>query len=525
MKMPYGKGLLIAFWALILFVQSVAAQSAVEAFSATYTATPDGVVVYAGTPAANTVTFRDCALQASNYKFHDGNQNVRLLTNVVVNGRVYMATNHTPVIKLRRVNNPAVSGNRSILFFESATAPAISCPSSQLYSFKLPYQDQMETALNRNYINQGTDNIFANTGNEDGNNNNIERVDVVFPSGLSTSSINESGFALFERGNNNTHDPFRIAAITAIDASGNPTAFGLVRTCMPGNGTSNGSWGHPSLESGNQSLSVYVMRKDEGESQLQASAAINQQLGGVFFSLQDLGVTANQIIYGYTLLAADGLANPTSEQLLDLSDQSVYPLNTNDVYGGGLDLVAVTAFFQPPVVLNGHEVHLKGSWQGEKAVLQWTLKELPANSYATLQGSENGSEFNTVQSFVVSGTYHTNSYTEAIKNFLYYRLKIETPDKQLIYSKTIQVKGNYQEVQLYPTRIQPSQSVRIKGVPDGLYTALISSTLGSTYVSSVKVQNGIGLIEPPRASFAKGLYYVTLRGADGIEGGAKLVVY
>lgn len=526
MRAPYGKGLLSVYWIMLGLLQPLAAQKPVQAFSTAYTVAPTGVIAYAGTPASNAVGFSGCAGQGANYIFQKGAENALLLISVLVNGRHYFSAHPAPpIIKLRRVNNAEVAGNRSILFLESAIAPAVSCPPDQLYSFKSPYQDDMEVALSTNYVNQGTDNIFANTGNEHGNNNNIERIDVLFPQGISAAATGEAGFVVLERGNNTTHDAFRIAAVTALDPSGNPAAFGPLRTCMPGNGTYNGSWGHPALEDGNHNLSVYVMRKEETEGQLQASAAINQQLGAVFFSLHDLGVAANQVIYGYALLAADGMENPTSEQLLNLTDANVYPLNTNDVMGGGLDLVAVNGFFQTATTLKGYEVHLKGSWQGEKAVLQWTLKEWPANSYAELQGSADGNDFSTVQTFVVPGSYYANSYTAVQEGVTYYRLKVQSPQGEVVHSNIIQVKGTYRAVQIYPTQIQRSQPVRLKGIQDGTYTVILTSASGETYVASVNVQNGTGLINPPPGGYATGFYYVLVRGANDTEGGAKLIVY
>ncbi len=196
-------------------------------------------------------------------------------------------------------------------------------------------------------LNQGTDNVFTNASNGDGNNNNIERVDVLFPSGLNTTSPAQAGFAIFDRGNNFQHDPFRIAAITSMDAQGNPTSFGAVKTCVGGNGSnSNGSWGHPSQANGNKQLASYVLRKDVSDLFLRASSNVNQELGGVFYSFADLGIKAGQALYGYALLGPDGLASPTTAQLLDLGNTAVYPIQTTEAVGGGLDLVAVNTVFQ-----------------------------------------------------------------------------------------------------------------------------------------------------------------------------------
>jgi hypothetical protein len=519
--------LIIGCMLALFFYQYTSAQAPVQAFSATYMNATTGVSAYTATPATNSGSFTDCVTQNSTYTFDNGTTNVLRLTDIIASGKNFYVANSTlALIKLRRVNNPVVTGTRSIIFLESTLATTVNCPGNKQYNFKSPYQDNMETFLNNNYINQGTDNIFANTGNGDGNNNNIERVDVIFPAGVASASAVDAGFVLFDRGNNNAHDAFRIAAITGIDAANNPTSFGPVRTCIGGNGSNNGNWGHPSLANGNRNLAVYVMRKESYETRLRSSAAINQQLGAVFFSLASLGVSANQKIYGYALLSNDGKPNPSSAELLNITNTTIYPTNTTEQDGGGLDLIAVNAFFQTGPVLNDQITELKANWQGEKAILQWQLKEWPVGSKVELQGSADGAAFSTIHSFHLTTIYNAGSFTDSDPGHSYYRLQIEAPGIAPVYSATIQVSGEYRSIQLYPSRIQPAQSVNIKGLSDGTYTAVLTAASGTIYVSTVKVQSGKGLIHPPVAGFAKGFYYVAIRSAHGqTEAGSKLVVY
>ncbi len=65
----------------------------------------------------------------------------------------------------------------------------------------------MENALFSDLINRGTDNIFTNDGNEQGNNNNIERVDYINTEeeGIPVDpndDLNTIGFVIMERGGN-----------------------------------------------------------------------------------------------------------------------------------------------------------------------------------------------------------------------------------------------------------------------------------------------------------------------------------
>jgi hypothetical protein len=326
------------------------AQSPIVAFATSYVAAPSTVSNYTVLP-ANPGSFLSCLTSNFKYTFSNGAANKLRLVSFTANAQTFLVSTSAPsVVKIRRVNNTNATGNRSILFMETAAASAVACPSLTNLNFKTPYTDSMEVALNSNAINWGTDNLFTNTGNGSGNNNNIERVDVIFPSGLASPSAADAGFAIMERGNNDAHDPFRIAAILSLNASGNPTSFGPVKTCTAGNGSNNGSWGHPSTVNGNIQLAVHVMRKDAAEPFLRVSSDINQEFGGVFFTLANLGIAANQTIYGYALIGADGTANPTSAQLLNINDAAVYPTNTPES-SGGLDLIAVTGTFSRGTVL------------------------------------------------------------------------------------------------------------------------------------------------------------------------------
>ena len=325
---------------------NLTAQSPVTSFSASYQSASGAISQYTASPFSQG-TFSGCSGTPYTYTFCNGTSNQYKLTSFNANGNSYVvAPASASVVKLRRVNNAQVTGNRNIVYMESTAATAAACPSAAILNFKPPYVDVMEDVLAAGMLNQGIDNIFTNASNGDGNNNNVERVDVIFSSGLNTSIPSQAGFAIFDRGNNNQHDAFRIAAITNLDASGNPAGFGPVKTCTAGNGSNNnGSWGHPSTANGNKQLACYVMRKDASETYLRASAVVNQEIGGVFYTFADLGITAGQHLYGYALLGPDGIATPTSSQLLDLNDASVYPTQTTEASGGGLDLVAVNTVF------------------------------------------------------------------------------------------------------------------------------------------------------------------------------------
>jgi len=321
------------------------AQSPITAISASYQSQTSSVSLYTALP-VSPGAFSGCSGTLFTYTFSNGTANQYRLGTFSANGNSYMvAPAAASLVKLRRVNNTQVSGIRNIVYMETTASSANSCPSLSVLNFKPPYKEVMEDLLAGGMLNQGSDNVFTNASNADGNNNNIERVDVVFAGGLSTMVPTQAGFAIFDRGNNYQHDGFKIAAITGIDAAGDPTGFGPIRTCIAGNGSNNGSWGHPSTAGGNRILPSYVLRKDPIDLFLRVSSNVNQEIGGVFYSFADLGIKAGQALYGYALLGPDGIATPTSAQLLNLNDASVYPTATTEASGGGLDLVAVNTVF------------------------------------------------------------------------------------------------------------------------------------------------------------------------------------
>ncbi len=180
----------------------------------------------------------------------------------------------------------------------------------------------------------GSDNLFANRGDPTGNNSNVERLDFIFSAGFSASDTR--GFSIFDRGNANDHDGFRITAITALDDAAVPSGYGDVLTFR------DGEWGNADLVE--ESTYLVVRRDRRGASSLfRPSNVRTQSIGGVFIPTTDLASTGTTI-YGYSLLAPD--TQGTGAELLDWLDASHYPRNTlndDDYLAGGLDPVGLSA--------------------------------------------------------------------------------------------------------------------------------------------------------------------------------------
>ncbi len=201
-----------------------------------------------------------------------------------------------------------------------------------------PHATDYGTLLKSNNLLAGSDNTFAN--GTAANTGNIERLDFIFKSGITaTSSLS---FAVFDRGDAGVHDGFGIAVITSlngsVDSNGvkTPTAYAqLTRVAGGWGGTANPV----------QDLNYTLFRYSNGNN-ISSSDANNetgtQGIGGLVFSTADLGITAGTKIYGYSLFGYDVTSDNNSANLVNYTNTTYFPTNTDSTTGsGGIDLAAV----------------------------------------------------------------------------------------------------------------------------------------------------------------------------------------
>ncbi|MDY6937558.1 MAG: cadherin-like domain-containing protein [Cyanobacteriota bacterium] len=265
-----------------------------------------------------------------NHQFQVGAENDLLIYGFAAGGKTYSLDGLVEETRIRRVDNPEVSGERSVLWFEQEPTTT----SGSNLNAKPTFSDSMEEVLRSRIINRGTDNVFGNQGNDTGNNNNIERIDFISPNGLSASAadLEEVGFLILERRGN---DRFKIAAITAVDGAGNPTAFG--NPLLVTNQAGEIQWSKSTIEFRSQ-----ILRQDDGEPNPRYTDTSNfQEIAGLFFSYDDLGITAGQEFYGYALLPPD----LPEAKFLDL-DNAPLDTNSNSSTKGGLDLIGGGGVFR-----------------------------------------------------------------------------------------------------------------------------------------------------------------------------------
>ncbi|MGK7890218.1 MAG: Ig-like domain-containing protein [Leptolyngbyaceae cyanobacterium] len=224
-------------------------------------------------------------------------------------------------VVLKRIDNNKVSDNIEVIWYEQESIDA----ASNILNLKPTQVSSMEEALLSTTINRGADNLFANKNNP--NINNIERVDYLVTNGLSAPSANlaDIGFLFLERGGN---DPLDIAAITAIDNDGNPTAYGDIVTI------GKNDWGDSTLD-----FTTAVLNDQGTGNELGLSSLVpSQEIGGMFVSYQDLGITDGTEFFGYSIFPGD-----LQTDLVGLTDAKGG--TSGDTGKGGVDLVAGGGLF------------------------------------------------------------------------------------------------------------------------------------------------------------------------------------
>lgn len=245
-------------------------------------------------------------------------------------------------------------GGRDQLFFQFDGNPAVNplpqVPAGAPLNIQASEARSLREGMLSLVINRGIDNIFnndtANAGlNTEETRNNIERVDYIITGGngpnggllVPAAARDRFGFLVMDRGGN---DPFRIAAILAVDAAGNPTRYGPLQI-QPDVG-----WGGDPAPTGtvNNNIASVVTRRDDTtvavpptESYFRPSHTVEgQQIRGRFFRISNLLAAGapEEEIFGYSIFADDVVDGP------GLTDVGTFPTNTEGNTTGGLDLIS-----------------------------------------------------------------------------------------------------------------------------------------------------------------------------------------
>ncbi len=245
----------------------------------------------------------------------------------------YSVTGQADLVFIRR---SAASNNQANIWYQTASAPATA-------ERIAPYADTLQEVLLDNNLARGVHNLFGNSGT---GNANIERVDFVTPSGFAANSgfaipVFDFGASLIPNSTATNHESFRIALITGVDASNNPTAYSKLASTAP--------FRAPNIYT-HDSFAIHRYNTGNNAS-LNARTEVflgsNQGPGGLVFTLSDFMVDPGVQIYGYSLFGFDVPANASSAQLVDWNNATNFPTNTSSAEqaAGGFDFSGVNGIY------------------------------------------------------------------------------------------------------------------------------------------------------------------------------------
>ncbi|MBA2249503.1 MAG: T9SS type A sorting domain-containing protein [Chitinophagaceae bacterium] len=480
----------ISFIAVLLFYYTATAQSSITAVNITNTTT---TVTSSYTNSTNTYNWGI-----------NPNNNTAVLNGFTSGGIAYTyASFLTGIVKIRRANNAIITGNYTLIWAEANIGV-------NTFSMYPQYQGDMEPFFNNNIYNKGTDNFFDNTAS---NCNNIERLDWIIAAGYSTPYPAKVGFAVFERGAAGAHDPFGIAAITALDALGKPSAYSkIVRVATASYGETG-----PNV--------TYEIVKANVPGNLLDAGSNTQSRGGVLISFQDLGVTANTTIYGYSLLPSDLPVAATPANLVDYTNTTNFPTNSAPA-GGGIDLIAITGISIQTIVLPVQFVSIGATENNNTVKVNWKVENETSVDRYQLERSTDGVIFSKVGDVKSTpNPTNTNSYSyldniaTVSSTQLYYRIKQYDRDGSYYLSKSVAIKRNNKlsSILIYPNPVKESLFVNFYNTINDKGTVSVINSGGSKVISQDVLLsagnnsftvNGIDKL-------AKGVYQLSIKTEDG----------
>ncbi len=366
-------------------------------------------------------------------------------------------------VTLRRVNNAGTSGNVALEWSQGVLS------GSNINLF-VAYEPDMNVYMNNNIYNQGADNFFDNVAS---NSNNIERMDYVLGSAFTTATPDKVGIPVFERGDPGGHDPFVIAVITGVDGTGKPTSYApLMRVAASSFGDIPSS-----------SIPFRIVKGLVGTNLVEVGSN-TQGRGGVFMTLQSLGIAAGTPIYGYSILANDFPMSGTSANLVDWTNTTYFPNNTG--FSGGIDMAAVVGLFTSNTVLPTRITLFNASNLNANVNLKWTVENANTIDRYEIERSEDGISFANIQQVAGGGAGGARSYAiddnvaNITSEIVYYRIKMFDKDGSVSYSKVVSVKlsGITSAFTVYPNPVLNNLFVNLRHATAGKAIISVLNTNG-----------------------------------------------
>jgi hypothetical protein len=315
--------------------------------------------------------------------------NIKSVTQYTVSGlsTTVLTAPANAIVKLRRHGNAYVTDTRiHHNFWATHSSVPAALATTGTFNFTAPEVILPEDAFLLNNITSGYDNIFENSINNL-HASNIERLDFIIPDGLralSDTDLVHSGVAIFDRGSG---DPFKIAAITAVNASNDPTAYGPLVAVTAAN------FGPGLLPSSFDYSIITRDTKYRGESR--PSSPDNQNLRGVYISLQNLGLAKHQEFFGYSVFGYDvTTANP---------DWTTYPVTNT---ASGLDPVNIMGLYKTPYSVLAVPMGFHASKANATAKLDFSIYNKVSNDYVIVERSVDGTRYEALERINITRPGH-----------------------------------------------------------------------------------------------------------------------
>jgi Secretion system C-terminal sorting domain len=430
--------------------------------------------------------------------------NVILVDGFIAGGVPYTyASFLTGNVKLRRVNNANVSGNFTLIWAETVT-------SGTNFNMLPEYQADMEPFFNNRVYNKGTDNFFDNTS---ANSNNVERLDWIVSAGFSTANPSKLGFAIFERGVAAAHDPFCIAAITSLDAFGNPATYGpIVRVATA-------SYGDPG-----PAVSYRIVKAAQPGNLVDAGAN-SQTRGGVIVSLQNLGIAAGSTIYGYSLFANDLPGTATPADLVNVNNATFFPTNTGNP--GGIDLIAVTGLYIETSLLPVRFTAFAAAEKNGLVQLNWEVEGEDINTRHYILERSNGNGFVPFAQIPAKPAPNgKNKYTITDSTVLLpgskvlYRIRQVDADGRYSFSPVVSVstKKAAFSAAVYPNPAGNTIYLQLSAVNAAKAQLQLTDMLGRIVVSRVvTISTGSQVLSIEAAHLPAGRYHLRVQAGENLQ--------
>ena len=419
----------------------------------------------------------------------------------------------TPTVVFRRVNNAIVTGIRkSMWYYQDGTATINPNGTAPLYP---NYDDSVERVFTERLFDIGIDNVFQNAITT--NNNDIERMDVIFPTGVSVSDNTKTGFVVFDRGLGGSHDPFYIAAIKTLDATGTPSAYyNAVSAPAADYGFNIGS-----------SIPYLILRENptDGGHLLMMDNSTAQNRDGIFFRFTDLTVPSNSIIYGYSLFGPDVNVTPATN-LVTYTNATNFP-TTSDLSGGGLDPVAITGLWATNagiITLSEWLESFQANWTNQQVLLSWQLASVNGLADVRVERSANGVDFSPLLYQPDPSTEPETATDPApLPGANYYRLALLNKEGGVITYSTVSpviVPGAALSFNLYPNPVRGGQFTLYA---QGAYTLRLFDLGGRLAFSKAVNCSGNTSVGLP-TGLARGAYAFQLTDKTGNNVWKKMII-